>query len=67
MGKFRHGVNQLHAVASGQLPNQGSCALKSCCVAWGVAHVASVLQALRQSPQCKDMLTVLTYDENGGY
>ena len=33
----------------------------------GDAHMASVLQALRQSPQWKDMLIVLTYDENGGY
>jgi phospholipase C len=33
----------------------------------GDAHMASVLRALRASPQWKDMLVVLTYDENGGY
>jgi phospholipase C len=33
----------------------------------GDAHMASVLQALRASPQWKDMLVVVTYDENGGY
>jgi phospholipase C len=36
-------------------------------VASGDAHMASVLEALRASPQWKDMLVVLTYDENGGY
>jgi phospholipase C len=33
----------------------------------GDEHMAAVLEALRQSPQWKDMLIVLTYDENGGY
>jgi acid phosphatase len=33
----------------------------------GDEHMASVLDALRRSPQWKDMLVVLTYDENGGY
>jgi acid phosphatase len=33
----------------------------------GDAHLASVLRALQASPQWKDMLVVLTYDENGGY
>jgi phospholipase C len=33
----------------------------------GDAHMASVLDKLRASPQWKDMLVVLTYDENGGY
>ncbi|MBU3652805.1 MAG: acid phosphatase [Limnohabitans sp.] len=33
----------------------------------GDEHMASVLEALRRSPQWKDMLIVLTYDENGGY
>jgi phospholipase C len=33
----------------------------------GDAHMASVLQALRNSPQWPDMLVVVTYDENGGY
>ena len=33
----------------------------------GDAHMASVLAALRASPQWGDMLVVLTYDENGGY
>ena len=33
----------------------------------GDAHIAGVLDALRASPQWKDMLIVVTYDENGGY
>jgi phospholipase C len=33
----------------------------------GDEHMAGVLEALRASPQWKDMLVVLTYDENGGY
>ncbi|MBL0086974.1 MAG: acid phosphatase [Ideonella sp.] len=33
----------------------------------GDEHMAGVLEALRKSPQWKDMLVVLTYDENGGY
>lgn len=33
----------------------------------GDLHMASVLRALRASPQWNDMLIVLTYDENGGY
>jgi acid phosphatase len=33
----------------------------------GDAHMAEVLDKLRASPQWKDMLIVLTYDENGGY
>jgi acid phosphatase len=33
----------------------------------GDAHMAMVLEKLRASPQWKDMLVILTYDENGGY
>ncbi|HMC15077.1 MAG TPA: acid phosphatase [Albitalea sp.] len=33
----------------------------------GDQHMADVLDKLRASPQWKDMLIVLTYDENGGY
>jgi phospholipase C len=33
----------------------------------GDEHMADVLTRLRASPQWKDMLIVLTYDENGGY
>ena len=33
----------------------------------GDTHIASVLEKLRASPQWKDMLVILTYDENGGY
>jgi acid phosphatase len=33
----------------------------------GDEHMADVLERLRASPQWKDMLIVLTYDENGGY
>jgi acid phosphatase len=33
----------------------------------GDDHMADVLEKLRASPQWKDMLIVLTYDENGGY
>ncbi len=33
----------------------------------GDTHIADVLDKLRASPQWKDMLVVVTYDENGGY
>lgn len=33
----------------------------------GDEHMAALLTKLRASPQWKDMLIVLTYDENGGY
>ena len=33
----------------------------------GDAHIAGVLEKLRASPQWKDMLVIVTYDENGGY
>lgn len=33
----------------------------------GDEHMAMVLEKLRASPQWKDMLVVVTYDENGGY
>lgn len=33
----------------------------------GDEHMAELLARLRASPQWKDMLVVLTYDENGGY
>ncbi|MGC0154385.1 acid phosphatase [Chromobacterium vaccinii] len=36
-------------------------------VADGDAHIASVIAQLQQSPQWKNMLVVVTYDENGGY
>ena len=33
----------------------------------GDEHIAALLEGLRASPQWKDMLVVVTYDENGGY
>lgn len=33
----------------------------------GDAHIASVIAKLQQSPQWKNMLVVVTYDENGGF
>jgi phospholipase C len=33
----------------------------------GDAHIADILEKLRASPQWKDMLVIVTYDENGGY
>jgi len=33
----------------------------------GDIHIDEVLQRLRASPQWKDMLVIVTYDENGGY
>ncbi|MDI9334373.1 MAG: acid phosphatase [Cytophagales bacterium] len=33
----------------------------------GDAHIAELLQKLKASPQWKNMLIVVTYDENGGY
>jgi phospholipase C len=33
----------------------------------GDLHIAGVLDRLRASPQWKDMLVIVTYDENGGY
>ncbi|WPB57096.1 acid phosphatase [Xylophilus sp. GOD-11R] len=36
-------------------------------VASGDAHIASVIEKLKQSPQWKNMVVVVTYDENGGF
>jgi acid phosphatase len=36
-------------------------------VATGDAHIADVLQRLRQSPQWPGMVVIVTYDENGGF
>jgi len=36
-------------------------------VADGDAHIASVITQLQQSPQWKNMVIVVTYDENGGF
>nr|HPU52234.1 acid phosphatase [Burkholderiaceae bacterium] len=33
----------------------------------GDTHIAEVLEKLRASPQWRDMLVIVTYDENGGY
>ena len=33
----------------------------------GDAHISGVLEKLKASPQWKDMLVIVTYDENGGY
>ncbi|MEO6688373.1 MAG: alkaline phosphatase family protein, partial [Dokdonella sp.] len=33
----------------------------------GDAHIASVIAHLEKSPQWKDMVVVITYDENGGW
>jgi phospholipase C len=33
----------------------------------GDIHISDVLEKLRASPQWKDMLVIVTYDENGGY
>lgn len=33
----------------------------------GDAHISGLLDRLKASPQWKDMLVVVTYDENGGY
>jgi acid phosphatase len=33
----------------------------------GDAHIAGILDKLRASPQWKDMLVIVTYDENGGF
>ncbi len=33
----------------------------------GDAHLAQVLDKLKASPQWRDMLVIVTYDENGGY
>ncbi|WP_293765611.1 acid phosphatase [uncultured Aquitalea sp.] len=33
----------------------------------GDAHIAKVIRQLQQSPQWKNMLIVVTYDENGGF
>lgn len=33
----------------------------------GDTHMAELLEQLRASPQWKDMLVIVTYDENGGY
>jgi acid phosphatase len=36
-------------------------------VADGDAHIASVIGSLQKSPQWKNMLVIVTYDENGGF
>jgi acid phosphatase len=36
-------------------------------VAGGDAHIAQVVDRLRASPQWKNMLIIVTYDENGGF
>lgn len=36
-------------------------------IAKGDAHIAEVLTKLKASPQWKDMLIIVTYDENGGF
>jgi acid phosphatase len=36
-------------------------------VASGDAHIADVISHLQKSPQWKDMIVVVTYDENGGF
>ncbi|MGV7240254.1 acid phosphatase [Caballeronia sp. M23-90] len=36
-------------------------------VASGDAHIANVIQHLQASPQWKNMVVVVTYDENGGF
>ncbi|QEL56242.1 acid phosphatase [Chromobacterium paludis] len=36
-------------------------------VADGDAHIASVIAQLQKSPQWKNMLVIVTYDENGGF
>lgn len=36
-------------------------------LAAGDAHIADVLERLRNSPQWRDMAIILTYDENGGF
>ncbi|MBP1206430.1 acid phosphatase [Duganella sp. 1411] len=36
-------------------------------VADGDAHIADVIARLKQSPQWKNMLVIVTYDENGGF
>ena len=33
----------------------------------GDVHIAGLLEKLRASSQWKDMLVIVTYDENGGY
>ncbi|XLM20103.1 sulfatase-like hydrolase/transferase, partial [Chromobacterium piscinae] len=33
----------------------------------GDAHIASVIAQLQKSPQWKNMLVIVTYDENGGF
>ena len=33
----------------------------------GDAHIADILERLRKSPQWSNMVTVVTYDENGGF
>ena len=33
----------------------------------GDQHVANIIQHLKESPQWKDMIVVITFDENGGW
>nr|WP_236599895.1 acid phosphatase [Ramlibacter alkalitolerans] len=72
---LKDGDDFLHAIASGTLPpvsfykpvgvNTQHPAYTD--IMTGDAHIAGVLEKLRASPQWKDMLVIVTYDENGGF
>ena len=72
---LRDGEDLMAAVASGTLPavsfykpagrdNQHPSYTN---IMSGDAHIAGMLEKLKASPQWKDMLVIITYDENGGY
>ena len=65
----------MQAIETGQLPQVSfykpsgihSQHPSSTDVVSGDVHIASVLEKLKASAQWKDMLVIVTYDENGGY
>jgi phospholipase C len=72
---LRDGEDFMRAIDAGTLPqvvfykpsgriaqHPGYSELKS-----GDEHIAGVLERLERSPQWKNMLVIVTYDENGGY
>ncbi len=72
---LRDGEDFFKAIAAGQLPavsfykpqgrlNQHPSYTD---IMSGDEHIADTLEKLRASPQWKDMLIIVTYDENGGY
>ena len=72
---LRDGQDFVHAIETGTLPavsfykpaGRDTQHPSYTDVMTGDMHIDGLLQKLRASPQWKDMLVIVTYDENGGY